>query len=1020
MKPRAGTKPKFGKIPLEMFREDRGTELVSPAAVLGLYGSIPDFYRKACHHLARQGKVIHSERYGVVSRANQIWKAIASLFCFCAPCLLDGKCQHKSHMNTVLGLQTLFRWSVNTVAFGGFDKYLSYMKTITDWGEYYSLFPVNRDLPPCPRGILGGRGDWLTFPWAKGHLGVICPTVGPHKGNLVHDHEWYSSALFHLHLAKRGFGAPGREQEIKSYQKHKAFLQEPVIVPQVVVDSAYQFSFNYFRQRVGLRVNPQISESASACHEYSRGKGGRSRFVKECVQSFLSEEPSLELSVRDLPPILYTVWGDPIEFSQYHDIIEVFEDNNCLPYSLLFSRSSLPPDPGPLGSVDPGLPIRVVDYNWITQLVLFQYLVDTGDLELPFINPPDFQSKHGIFFSLWKEDPQLNPDHMNFSLPIYKATSVPDPGCKARIITVGSGAWVTLGHLFRTVVYDCFKSDNETILEESSQLGGAFPEWFARVNKSPAISDDDYYLSVDLTSATDTFSGEVCQALALGAADAVRPVSEPVWRRLRLLARRNVAAIAKIIYPELNNDYVIQRRGVLMGNAESWGILNIYNKFFTRAGEYAYTLGIKHRITSWSDPIIPEVFSQLADKPVCITKRCGDDQVMKGPRLALDHYLELITLSGAIPSPGSNCISKKVITFIQSLALERDGKVDWIDIVRLISLVDWMGINRLPSIKETPRIWFRGLSYYLALRWWNVSPWELSVRKGLLVFGQYLCHDFIKSASSLGLEPFLLSGLGGLGFPHPTGRDLPHVRPRVRRAIGYILRDDQTPDVFLQRVQLDIWNLHSGASPSSKWGRKIAEDIFLYYICDYTRGNLENYDSSDLSWVDLNQIRTHMKISMPLSEINLKVIRATIEELKLVSIGTFWKTITGCVRQYLSNLFPPESIQNPEQRFSKKAEVFRERIRSLEKSPGFFSDAYHPKIIGAWENTYLEARIQWADHYILVTRALNDGISKILDGYMDMLLFDRKFKEEMERANAQDNFSRHRKVGSKNSVGKTA
>jgi len=727
-----------------------------------------------------------------------------------------------------------------------------------------------------------------------------------------------------------------------------------------------------------------MTSGGSACLERSREKGGRATFIQRMVSSFLRDTPLLTIPQAPSTKlfgrnIFYTIWGEKVSAVQFIGAPFLTIENGkklCkVPFSLLWGKSVAIPESKEK--------LLTLDYDRITRALLFKYLMDSGDLVLPDLKKPSCVSEYGPFFSLWDSDPCLDPDQIKFATPFYKAEAVDDPGVKARVITVGSGAWGTLGHLFRTVMYHCMKMDSETILSENAD--GAFSEWFWRVNKSPK-SETDRYLSVDLTSATDTFNADICQALARGAVDAIRSANKPIWRMCALIVRRNVSAIANIEYPKwISSSLVVQTRGVLMGNAESWTVLNLYNKFFTRLGEQLFRLDplLPKENINWSHPTVLKALEVLEDKALCISKRCGDDQVSRGPVKAHEFYLKTLTLSGAIPSPGTNVISKRVITFTQSLASENaEGKVGWIDIVRIISLVDWKGLNRLPSIKEVPRIWFRGLSYYLALRWWGVDAWQKLVKKNLLLFGQYLCSSFIRKASSMGLEPFLSISLGGLNFPHPGGKELSHVRPRVLRAISYLIRDDQRPSIFLERQSLNIWTLQSSGSLLSRRVEVVLDRIFAAVFHDDARLSLESPSVfEDPGWFDLNQLRSYMKIDLPLNEINLRVLQVTLKEWKVVPIGNFWKETSQAVRAIISHFTPPDTIQNPEQRVVKKAQLFQKKIKDLLKGAGSFSSAYSPDILKKKDIFFLEKRCEWADHYFFVTNPTYELISKYYANY---------------------------------------
>jgi hypothetical protein len=416
---------------------------------------------------------------------------------------------------------------------------------------------------------------------------------------------------------------------------------------------------------------------------------------------------------------------------------------------------------------------------------------------------------------------------------------------------------------------------------------------------------------------------------------------------------------------------------MMMGTPESWGLLNLYNKFFSLGGEVLWRHAPETQDVGkfvWWNPLIQKTFEIVAGcpQPYSVVKRCGDDQVMFGPKSALIYYTELIKLSGAIPSVGTHVISEKFITFTQSLAELSDRKVKWVDIVRVNSLVDWKGINRLPAFKEVPRIWFRGQAYNLALRWWNANEWELQVRKSLLVFAQYLCHDFILDVSKQGGEPFLPSVLGGLGFPHPNGGEMKHIRPRVVRAIAFLLRDDQRPQTFYDRTLFNVWTISDNETLFAQKCREVEERAFsLFFSKDEYCSNLEYFEADNEvvglnPWTDLNAIRDALEAPLPLTSINFGIIQNIVSEanLLLVPIGTMWKDVTSRIRSYFAPDYGIEDIQNPDLRLSHRIELFRKRVDKVLKEKGVWADTYDPHLWSNYSVDKVTNRLKWADSFI--------------------------------------------------------
>jgi hypothetical protein len=413
---------------------------------------------------------------------------------------------------------------------------------------------------------------------------------------------------------------------------------------------------------------------------------------------------------------------------------------------------------------------------------------------------------------------------------------------------------------------------------------------------------------------------------------------------------------------------VIQVRGNLMGNSESWSILNLYNKFFSRLGESVYRLlpadDPRSVGFSWDHPVVQRALTKLEFKTQVISKRCGDDQVSMGPLGALKNYVFFITLSGAIPSPGTNAFSDRYFTFTQYLAKydKTLNKGEYIDVVRIISLVDEKGINRSPALKETPRIWFRGSSYVLTMRYWNKNPWEVSVRKGVYILFHYLCAEWLRRVSRLGLEPFLPSFLGGLGCPHPRGNEFHHVTPRIRAVVMYLLRDSQSPDTFFDRMSLNVWQVPR-ISEQAIFLDNLEKQVFYDLFSEKNKlDDLSKLDSLGdvFCWFDLNQIRQFFSLNLPLNQISFKIVQGLLGQIgRFYPIVAFWKIISGSIRSSMAFRCPPGNISSADLSLGRRAVLFRQKVRSiLPKVRGF---EFKERPLGPQE---LFQRHVWANSFV--------------------------------------------------------
>jgi len=269
-------------------------------------------------------------------------------------------------------------------------------------------------------------------------------------------------------------------------------------------------------------------------------------------------------------------------------------------------------------------------------------------------------------------------------------------------------------------------------------------------------------------------------------------------------------------------------------------------------------------------------------------------------------------------------------------------------------------------------MWFRGTSYQQALRWWDASPWEKIVRKGLLIFGQYLCSDFIKSVASQGGEPFLPTILGGLGFPHPTGRELSHVRPWVLRCIIHSLRDDQRPEVFWSRLNFNVWQTAVNDSPLAHAAAKAERIIFDFLFSPVFKAQLNLLpldESAPFCWMDLNLLRNIGKLDLPLSGINFRLLSGIMKDLspKWEPIGSFWKKVQEICRALLVLDYSSEGVESPSFRMGWRLKRFRQLMKSYWASnPETAHPAYSPKKWSNWSISELETRVRWAEAFIWV------------------------------------------------------
>jgi hypothetical protein len=802
----------------------------------------------------------------------------------------------------------------------------------------------------------------MSFPWARGHLKILRATCGPRK-NSFYEPDWHSQSLFQLHLAKKGFGQPDQTIKLKSLEKFRTFMRNPIDLPEPLIMKAFEYSLNWARTKIGKNTFSSLSTSfgASSCLENTRENGGKSYLLTTEFQSFLSQDPHWKIigkpknqyfdiwgrevfNEKALPPVEEDDWEDGPLFlgSNPEDVVNVVWPAGNTVFSTNSGRAK----------------------ELLFQMYLFGAAYENGDYlfrrcfsGIPMILTEEGRtSKSGNpFWMVYPEDPCLDPDFDIFhSEPSYRVDTVEDDGAKARVITVGSAYSGSLGHIFRTYLYDLLSSDEECILgDRDKSSAGHLKSLF----KTP-LDLDFVWLSLDLSSATDTFHSGVCNALARGAAEAAFQANKGYWRILKFLSYR-VAMSSVLMFPDGTEE--LQLRGMLMGTPESWGILNLYEGFWLRLAETLFE-------TFDSPPLLDSELDLTlitTDTPhvkrIYPSIRCGDDQSTYGPEKLMKMFLRLLIRSGCLPSPGTNTISKSVVIFTESLASWQNTAWNWIDILRVVGLVNFKGMNRFPTAKEVPRIWFRGEAYSRGLEWWTGKGWRDEVRLSMLLFAQYSMVDFLRHIAEIGIEVFLPIELGGYGLPHPRGSEMSHVKPAVRRIVQYVLSDNESIDVFFDRRSLNIWTV-GGSSRLAKAMEEAEVMLRRYITFQIPQTTDPDPLKADTCRFSLGAVRTYLKISIKLEDIGFRIVSEAKKELKMISLSEFVDNILDRIRGRLSYHLESPSISDQEYHLSSRAAKFRKNLKALRAK----SLSFDPHVSKSWDLVYVKKRLNWLKEFQFV------------------------------------------------------
>jgi len=783
-------------------------------------------------------------------RLEETWAAFgAALSCVLPGCVKGLPLSTPGVYKTMCGIRRLYLWIIKSWVFQGEDWTLTRIKSICDWSQYYATLS-DYDHPELPTGTLGGgRDGWLDFPWAQGLLAEkIFPTRGP-RARIppgmeevvpgAHSGDHFSFCLYEIYSVKGALPGPPKEVIQRSLLKHHQVLSSRVTPPRGILEACENFGRAY---REAHPPNPKSIHwtiSGSAILESPRSKGGRASWIQDLSLGLPDLLRSLVYDVRRIygedgpPPMeLYDALGEVVlEFPGGAEEPRVL---GAGVYTFVFGYSYQPRDlhffsqEDPLKGEDPWSD-RLRD--WILKMVLFSKALDEGWVPTVVGEPvvkmgkSDYIVYNNInpYLCLYGSPPQI--DLYGFTPKGYtvRPSVVEEQGAKARVITISPGVLSTLLHLLRTYCFSSLRKDAEvgTLAGE-----GTLVDFLRRVNQY--LKDHPDYpiekkviLSLDLTSATDTFSQEVCQRILRGF------LSEEKISEILLLEPLATLGV-HVDYSGFQGlglqDIEVTTRGILMGNPSSWFLLNLFTRFFWELSGFIFRRTHRRPL----EEVLNEVstgnfdFSQFPDRALTadpLTNRCGDDQIsLCSPRRALI-FERILPLGGGIISPGVHLRSRTYGIFTKQLcSFDRvNRKFDFVDILRArqLSTPD----SRLPRSKEVPPSWSRGLVAEKETSWWDGE-----VRASAITFLHWRYHEFISWAISCSIEVYLPRVFGGAEYPHHT-RKVKFLSGKTKRMMSILLKNDLSVEHLKGMVKLGgLWN----PLTSSPMGEGISESLDLY------------------------------------------------------------------------------------------------------------------------------------------------------------------------------------------------
>jgi len=381
---------------------------------------------------------------------------------------------------------------------------------------------------------------------------------------------------------------------------------------------------------------------------------------------------------------------------------------------------------------------------------------------------------------------------------------VEEQGYKSRVLSCMPAEVVYCGHVWRTLLKRIFSdSDHISVFNKMAWL--PISKWAANPVRYRALRDNKVMIySVDQKSATDKIPRTLLEGMVSGLVLWVKNHQPELWKddkRLSHSAQYLLPSVQLEYPPPLNT--TIQRQGTLMGHPLSWLLLNLdnylkvsltayFSQFVVIGGTSSLEeveLDFRERILPSLLPVHMPLFYARLEKfelpyEVYTFELCGDDLLIIFGLRQIVCYRAFHHLLGGEFSKSVDFTSFRYGVFTEHFfKFEEDGRFTWLDYIPVRSFCK--PVSRLPGEKDLPPWVTQGNAVSNALRFNRKSFYIPEY----ILWSNHVYRSSIKLLWECGLEPYLPTAYGGLGFP-PENPNNVRVRGPVKRAIRLLLAPD--------------------------------------------------------------------------------------------------------------------------------------------------------------------------------------------------------------------------------------
>jgi len=554
---------------------------------------------------------------------------------------------------------------------------------------------------------------------------------------------------------------------------------------------------------------------------------------------------------------------------------------------------------------------------------------------------------------------------------------VEEQGYKSRVLSCMPAEVVYCGHVWRTALKKIFSDSNH--ISVFNKMGWLPLSKWAKGNpvRYRAFHECRCLIySVDQKSATDLIPRTLLEGFCSGLTMWVRRRQPELWK-----SDKRLRYASQFLVPDVYLEYpheigtTLQRQGTLMGHPMSWLLLNLdnymklalvsyFSQFLDLGRPFSSYDEIERKFREELSSLLPlhisSFYKRLDDYElgfeVYTFELCGDDLIIIMGLRQVICYRAFHHMLGGEFSKSVDFTSFRYGVFTEHFFMfEEDGSFTWLDYIPVRSFCK--PVSRLPGEKDLPPWVTQGNAVSSALRFNRKSP----MLQEYILWSNHVYRSSIKVLWECGLEPYLPTAYGGLGFPSRNPNNI-RVRGPVKRAIRLLLAPDFKLTHLLSFNSLS--QLVKDRDYFSYLGMKIRSKIVeIISEIEKLESSVNSETFEDHLYLNLPKVNKCKRSNRVLKEYGVPETINHLDFPSLNKLGDYIASLGFCsftdfvgdLRNYLESYYF-DSIEAKTNLRSMSmrsvAKEFSRIVRDLNKNP--YDPSHEPLSL-----TFLEGALQW-------------------------------------------------------------